>query len=117
MTYSINTVDLLLQPSSGQWKDRKILGTDGENRAIYEPKYSFAIGWDAFTPAQLFQLWTFWSGVSSAGFVTVTLPKYNSNTYTFQQYVNCIIDEPKRGDFFAEHILRIEVMIRNITVS
>lgn len=117
MTYAIDSVDLLLQPTSGNWRERKIIGIDGENRAIYEPKYSFAIGWDAMTPAQIFQLWTFWSGVSSAGFVVATLPKYNSSTYSFQAYVNCVIDEPKRGDFFAKHILRIEATIRNITVS
>lgn len=115
--YNFNGVDLLLQPSSAGWKDRKILGYDGYNIPIYEPTYSFGISWDVQRPEEFYQLWSFWKATSAAGSISVWIPAKRASTYTFALYTGCVVDEPTMKEYFAKHLLKVEMMIRSITVD
>ena len=116
MTYKISGTTLTLQPTTGKWLPRKILDIDGENRAIYEPTYSFEMTWDAISPSDFDQLRDFWVDISSTGNLSADLPGKDQSAYTFVTYSSVVVDEPESGEFFQKHLLRVRMMIRNITV-
>lgn len=114
--YKINRIDLKTQPSTGQWLERKQVGVDGEGRAIYVPTYAFMMRWDAMTVEDFDQLFDFWNTTSATGTVDVDLPDRDNVKYQFLTYEDCIVDEPKRDEYFARHILKVEMLVRNIVV-
>lgn len=115
-TYAFNGTNLLLQPSSAVWRERRVLGYDGYNIPIYEPTYSFQLSWDAVTPDVYAQLWDFWVAASAAGSVTVFIPRKGVSTYVFKSYSDCVLDEPTVKEYFAKHQMKVEQLIRNISV-
>lgn len=116
MTYQINGEDLPLPPTTFQWGERRVLGLDGNNRAIYGPVYSAQLKWDVLTPYQLDWLRDRWLTIASAGSATVSLPQKDAASYVFKTYSSVIIDEPTVGEFFEKHIVDVSLMIRNIVI-
>lgn len=117
MTYKVNGVPFVLQPTTGQWNPRRELGTDGENRTIYEPTYSFTMRWDATQQSDFDQIYEFWRSVSGTGQSSVEIPQKNApDQYTFLSYDNCVLDEPRQAEYFEKGILKVELLIRSITI-
>ena len=72
--------------------------------------------WDALTPTDFDQLRDLWDEIASTGTVSVDIPNRDIEEYEFLTYTNCILDEPKRDEYFAKHILKVSMLVRNISV-
>lgn len=114
--YAFNGVDLPIQPTSGQYGQRKSLGVDGNNVVIYEPIYSFTMTFDALTMSEFNQLYDFWQTVVNSGSISVDLPQKDADTYVFKTYTSCVVDEPTVGAFFQTYVSEVKILVRNITV-
>ena len=55
-TYSVNNVQLTLQPTKGNWETKPTLGFDGSGRPIYPSMGEFSLGWDLMSTTDLKQL-------------------------------------------------------------
>jgi hypothetical protein len=116
MTYKINNVALTLQPSSGAWKARDIIGTDGNGHPVYPAVRQFEMKWDLITESEYYQLQNFYDTLVITGSTTVEIPRYKpvSGVYTFDVYTGCIIHEPEASEFFEMHRLTARMLIVNI---
>lgn len=115
-TYQINGVDFPTIPSEGSWGQRKQLGVDGFNRAIYEPTYNFQISFDALTQEEYIELYNFWLLMSSNITVSVTIPQKDATTYDFATYTGCVIDEPAVGPYYQGYQMSVKIVIRSIRI-
>lgn len=114
-SYSINDTELLLQPSSGRWVARNLLGVDGAGHPVYSGVREFELSWEALYPSHANQLQTFFNTVVTTGTAVVGLPKYAQATYQlFYNYSGCTLREPEWGEFFAENYLSAKMLITNI---
>ena len=116
MTYKVDGVPFIIQPTTGRWVPRQPLGIDGENRAIYPPVYDFELDWVAVTPGAFKQIYDFWRERATTGTNSVSLPGKGENEYTFVDYSDCVLDEPQQGEYFEKHLLKIKLVVRNIVV-
>lgn len=113
-TYAINGTNLLLQPTSGRWLERQILGLDGAGHPVYPAVREFELGWNLMTPADANQLQGFFNSIQNTGTCVVDLPQYSAATYTFFSYTGCIVHEPNWSTYFAEHQSDCTLLITNI---
>jgi len=116
MTYKINGTDISLQPTSGRWLPREILGTDGNMQAIYPMYHEFELTWQVETPNDFKELQDYFEGMSAVGNIVADLPEYGASTYTFFSYSGCVIREPQMGTYFAEHHTSVSLLISKIRV-
>lgn len=114
--YQINGTPIALQPTTGKWLPRGVLGVDGNNRALYEPKYSFELAWDAISPSDFDELRDFWLSTVPSGTLSVDLPGRNQNSYTFINYPGVVVDEPQSEEYEVGFLLKATMLVRNITV-
>lgn len=114
MGFKINGTAILIQPIEHGWEPRRVLGLDGNNKAIYTPTYSYKFGWDAMLPDEFKQLRDFWSAVAASGAVSVDLPQIDAATYVFATYTNCVIDEPTYERYYQGYRMQVSWMVRNI---
>ncbi len=113
MTYKINGVELIDQPTNGGWVGRDEIGTDGMGHPIYPGVREYELSWDVVSATGMNQLQTFYNA-STTGTVVVELPRYAYYGYQFYAYTGCILSEPLFGKYFAEHYLDVSIIIRNI---
>lgn len=116
MTYKINGTELLLQPTTGRWLPREMLGVNGFGHPIYPAVREFEITWQLKGPSEANQLQNFFNSVGSTGTSVVELPQYAAATYVFYAYSGCVLHEPNYGEFFTQNILNVSLMISNIRV-
>ena len=116
MTYKINNTSLTLQPTSGRWLTRDIMGIDGNGHPVYPAIRQFEMKWDLITEAEYYQLQNFYDTLVITGSTTVEIPRYKpvSGVYTFDVYTGCIIYEPEAAEFFEMHRLNAKMLIVNI---
>jgi len=114
MTYRINGVDLALQPTTGRWIPRTLIGTTGDGHHIYPAVREFELRWGLASPAEVDQLYDYFSVLNVTGTVVVDLPQYDGNTYVFHSYSGCTLQEPDRNTYFTEHITDVVMMVTNI---
>jgi len=117
MTYEINGTGIPLQPTEGRWMPRKILGLDGNGRAVYPPTREFQLYWGLADPSDVWQLQEWWQTIGATGTVTVALPHYAFPTYTFYTYTGVLIQEPEFRHYFSQHHTEVLLMITNITTE
>jgi len=118
MTYKINNSPLLLQPSEGNWEDRKDLGIDGNDKIIYVPTYMFVLKWDIMSFTEFKQIYDAWKGVQTSGTLSADLPSYGGDSYdTFTVYTEVNPEEPRFKRFFQKHYLDVEWTLRTIVVT
>jgi hypothetical protein len=117
-TYAINGTDLSLQPSTGQWLGRDILGTDGNGRAIYPNIRSFEMSWDVMPIVDLHQI-TDLQEASDTSPLVVDLPRWATgiNDYQFRSYSGTYAEEPVVGQYFEQHVMEVKLVIRNIRTN
>ena len=116
MTYQFNGVELTLQPTSGRWMPRIILGTTGAGHVIYPAVREFQLSWGIMSTAEYDQLRDFYRQVGITGTVVATLPDINASTYTYRNYSGCTVREPEAGQYFAEHVRDVRMEVINIHV-
>jgi len=116
MTYKVNGVEFLLQPTSGRWVDRNLIGRSGSGHPIYSGVREFELGFQLASTTDYQQLQLWFNAVSNTGTVVVDLPKYGSSTggYGFYSYSGCIINEPVANEYYAEYQQNVTLLITNI---
>lgn len=122
--FKINGVNIPF-PEEGQWVDRRKLGRDGNNRAVYSPVRSFRLQWSALTPAEHKQIHDAWKLIQSSGSASVTLPDYPGVIGTgadptkddFTTYTGAVFDEPTVGPFLQGQFTRVEMIISNLVTT
>jgi len=113
-SYAINGTPLTLQPTTGRWSPRQLLGVDGNGRGIYAPLRNFELTWDLVDQAAFDELRTYFDSLTITGSVIVDLPKWDADSYNFVSYTGCFLREPERSVYFAEHSTRITWLVTNI---
>lgn len=117
MTYKINGTDFLLQPTTGQWLDRELLGMDGNGRPIYSATRNFEVRWGAKTTTEFNQLKNFFDSVGTTGSLVVDLPMYGDATWQFESYTGCFVREPTASPYFQEHYMDVHLLVTNIRTA
>lgn len=113
-TYAANGTDLILQPETGQWLERELLGMDGNGRPIYTATRKFELKWGVVAPSEYNQLQNFFASIGATGSLVMDLPKYGSATWEFESYTGCYVTEPQAGTFFQQHYTNVTVVVTNI---
>ena len=114
MTYKINNTELTLQPTSGRWIPRSLLGTAGSSHSVYSGVRNYELTWGLLSPAEFNQLIGFYNTLGVSGTVSVDLPEYGASTYTFKTYSGCTMQEPETGAYFTEHQQSARLLITSI---
>lgn len=115
--YRINNTDLTLQPSTGRWIPREILGIDGNGHPIYPTVHEFELDWDLIAVDELYQLQNFFDTLGTTGTISIDLPKYKTQTYEFTTYSGCVMHDMEYGEYFEEHPASAKLLITGIRVS
>jgi hypothetical protein len=114
MTYKIQGVELLIQPTSGNWLARNAVGMDALGHSIYPPYRQFQMQWDLMSPTGTQQLQNYFSLVNNTGTANVDLPQYGAGDYQFRTYSGCILQEPEWNVYFSEYITRVTMLVTRI---
>jgi len=114
MTYKVNGVEITLQPTTGRWLGRAVLGVTGLAHPVYPSLRSYELVWGAMTPAEFNQLQTFFNAVITTGSAVVDLPQYGASTYTFYSYSGCALQEPEASVYFTEHQMDVTLIINKV---
>lgn len=115
-SFGVNGVNFLLQPTSFKWAEKTLLGIDGQGRKVYPAIKDFELHWGIMSTTDLAQLINLQLSVSSTGSVVADLPKWGDTGYLFYGYSGTYISEPTVGDYFAEHVTDVVLIISNIRV-
>ena len=113
-TYKIDGAEITLQPSSGKWLSRRVIGVDGNGHHIYPSVYQFEMDWSISDQSEWNQLIGFFDSLAITGSAVVDLPQYRSSTYQFYSYTGCVVHEPEIGEYFTEHPTRISLLVSKI---
>jgi len=100
-SYAINGTNLVLQPTSGRWNGRDLLGIDGAGHPIYPSIREFEMSWALISTTDFAQLNNFQLSVGNTGTVSVDLPKWGNAGYMFYSYSGCTLREPQAGSYFS----------------
>jgi len=114
MTYKINGVELVLQPTYGSWLNRDKLGIDGNGYAIYPMVREYELKWNYLSPTGTSQLQSFFNSISNTGTAVVDLPKFADPTYNFYSYSGCVIRELDIDAYFVENYSNVVLKVTNI---
>lgn len=112
--YRLNGTLFTLQPTSGKWLPRVMLGTDGNGHPIYSALRDFQLNWNLISPSDYNQLLNFYLAVGTTGSAVANLPQYNSASYTFYSYSGCAVQEPEINEYWSEHIVNATMIISGI---
>jgi len=114
MSYKVNGIEFLLEPTSGGWVGRHAIGRDGVGHSVYPGVREYEMSWQLSFPSGTWQLQDFFEQVYVTGTAVVDLPRYNYPTYEFFSYSGCVINEPEFRTFFAENQTNVTLVISNI---
>jgi hypothetical protein len=114
MPYQINSTGIPLEPEEGRWIPRKLLGVDGNGRAIYPATREFEIRWGLANPGEAWQWQEWFEGIGSTGTISADLPRYAWPTYEFRVYSGIYMQEPEFNRYFTENYLDVRVLLTNI---
>jgi len=114
MVYKINGTTLIIQPTTGQWLPRELVGIDGNGHPVYPATREFEMNWQLKNPTGTYQLQNFFDTVAITGSAVVDLPRYNFYDYQFFSYSGCVIQEPEVDVYFSAHITNVRLLISNI---
>ena len=114
MSYVIGGVTFDLQPSSGGWVVREVLGIDGNAHPIYSSVREYQIEWGISDMSQFNEFLLAFENVHITGSAVVELPRWDGTVYEFREYSGCVVQEPEFDRYFAEHPTSIRLLITNI---
>ena len=110
----INGTAFLQQPTDHHWLDRDVIGTDGNGNAIYVAPRQYEMKFDFMDTDTFQQIYGYFQAQGVTGTLTATLPKWNSNPYSFQNYSGCIIREPTYENWFQNWYVGVKLLIVRI---
>jgi len=114
MTFKINSVPFIIQPSSHHWVSRPSLGFDGGGHPMYVAVRSYEMSWDMMSSTGAMQLQGFYNQCSVSGTVIVDLPSYQAGSYVFKSYTGCVLQEPSFDTYFNEFEQTLKLVVNNI---
>jgi hypothetical protein len=117
MSWKINGVAFVIEPSSFQWLDRSSHGEDGWGHPVYVAPREFELRWDYLSATGASQLQAFFNAIGSTGTAIVEIPKYANPEYIFYAYTGCVIHEPAWGAYFVQNQLDCKLLITNIRTT
>lgn len=115
-SYAMNGTRLSLQPTYGNWQTRQELGRDGNNRPLYPAIREFEMGWDLMPTSDLKQIIDA-QLTTTTGTVVFDLPKWGDTLYTYYSYSGTIVNEVTVGQYFAEHVQNVRLIVSNIRTN
>lgn len=108
----------ILDPSTGQWLNRRAIDVQGDGRPIYAPVRAFELKWELTNYQDWADLQHFFRLIDASGTVTAHLPGFplvSGSAFAFQEYSGCVMGEPTIGPFFAQQYpTDVSVLILNI---
>lgn len=114
-SYALNGVNLSLQPSSGQWKERTNYGVDGGGHIIYSSVHEFEMVFDLESMSDFNQILSVYDSVSSSGTVVIDLPMFHASDDRFYSYSGCNLREPyMNSSFFMGYPQSVTLTVLNI---
>ena len=117
MTFKVNGVPFVLQPSTHHWVSRPSLGYDGGGHPMYVAVRSYEMSWDYINATGAAQLQSFYNLCSVSGSVIMDLPQYGVSTYGFQSYTGCVMEEPTFDTYFDTFQQTLKLVVNNIRTS
>lgn len=115
-SYAVNGTELSIQPTTGRWLSQNMVGINGNGVPIYPRVREFELRWNLGDPALADGLRSYFVALQFTGSVAFDLPKYTASDYQFYRYSGCVLYQPDRGVYFAEHITDIVMIVGNIIV-
>jgi len=112
MTYKINGVELVLQPTTGRWLNRRRLGVSGSGHDVYSGIREFELKFNLEAPSDQNQLQDFYDQINVTGTAVIELPQYGASSYVFYAYSGCTISEPQQGNYFVGYIESVSLRLR-----
>lgn len=116
MTYKINDVALVTQPTRGTWGIRDSLGLTGDGRAILPAHRVFEMSWDTLDPSGLHQMVSAWQDQDITGTSSVDLPVMGRAPYGFSTFSGVFVEEPEMGSYFEGHYLNVVVRVSRVAI-
>ena len=116
-SFGVNGVAFQLPPTQGKWEAKEIIGYDGSGHPIYPAVGEFTMQWGLMSTADFKQLNDFYLSVSVTGTVVSELPKWGDVGYLYYAYSGTIINRLTVGEYFAEHVKDVTMLISNIRVT
>ena len=117
MPYIINGTELSLQPTSGKWVDRPILGFSGNGHPEYPSVREFEIRWQLSLPADANEVYELYRQLDVTGTATVSLPRYKYSSYEFREYSGTTLGEPSSNEYFNQTETEITLIIYGIVTE
>ncbi len=114
MSYTINGVTLSLQPTSGKWNNRELIGVDGNGHAVYSGMREFELQWGFMTFEQFREIQNLFESIGSTGTAVVQLPEYGALSWQFREYSGTVLQEPKAEQYFETYVSNVSMLIVKI---
>jgi len=114
MVYKIQNTELIIQPTSGKWMRRGVVGISGDGHAIYPAVRQFEMKWQVESASGYNQLMNFFDAIDPTGTVSIDLPRYAYSEYEFRTYSGCVLREPESGMYFSEKHTTVLLLVTNI---
>jgi len=113
-SYKINGVELSLQPTTGRWLPRPLVGTTGDGHHIYPAIREYEMRWGLANPSDADEWYTQFDLLGVTGTVVMDLPKFPNSVYAFESYSGCTLQEPIVNTYFTEHFTDVVLLVTNI---
>lgn len=111
--YKINGIDFPIQPSSGKWIPKNVLGIDGSGHTVYSGIGQFEITWDMVSVDEYNSLLSL-VDMSNTGTIVAELPKYGAPSWVYYGYTGSIIGEPSIGEYFETYYSNVVLLVTSI---
>ena len=112
--YAINGTTLNLQPTTGRWIDRPVLGFTGNGHPEYPGVREFEIRWQLTDMSDANEIQGLFNALDVTGTAVVSLPKYKNTSWAYQDYSGCTLSEPSSNEYYEKHETEVVLMIYGI---
>lgn len=114
MSYKVNNIEFLIQPTTGRWLPRYPVDIAGNGHPVYGAERQYELRWNLVDPSLVDQLRDWFATTVLTGTVSVDLPCWTTGAYAFQTYTDCVLYEPEQGVYFNEDITDIVMIVGNL---
>ena len=102
------------QPTTHGWKEREVVGVDGNGISVYVAPREYELVWDYLDTEQFNEIYSFFLTQGTTGTIVTTLPKWKTSPYTMYAYSGTILREPQFEGFFQNYYVNTKMLIVRI---